>query len=136
MSNSRVSTDFEDYLPLSTTRLSDGHRQLNRVYQLEIDDIRYKIKEGFVTDFSSYPWYARLIVRFSKVDIAGVIHDWLYCKGEISRAEADEIWRQVARAGESHANALQAWLSWVGLRIGGWISWNKYRRGHGRSDCD
>ena len=134
--SSGVNSNFEGYLPLSTTRLSDGHRQLNRDYQLEIDDIRYRLKKGFVTDFSSYPWYARLIVRFSKVDIAGVIHDWLYCRGEMSRAEADEIWRQVAMAGTSHANPIQAWLSLLGLRIGGWVSWNKYRSGRGQSVCD
>ena len=134
--SSGVNTNFAEYLPLSTTRRPDGHRQLNREYQLEIDGVRYKIPKGFVTDFSSYPWYARLIVRFDKVDIAGVIHDWLYCKGEISRARADEIWRKVARAGARRANPLQAWLSWFGLRIGGWFSWRKYRQGRGRFACN
>ncbi len=131
-----ININFDEYKALSTTRLSDGHRQLNRDYSIEIDNVRYTVNEGFVTDFSSYPWYARLIVRFDKVDIAGVVHDWLYCKGEISRAHADRIWRQVAMAGSNHANPVQAWLSWLGLRIGGWVSWKKYRRGRGRSACD
>ncbi len=134
--SSNVNTKFDDYRPLSTSRLSDGHRKLNRDYKIEINGVCYEIKKGFVTDFSSYPWYARLIVRFSKVDIAGVVHDWLYCKGELNRKDADKIWRQVARTGSSRANPIQAWLSWLGLRIGGWLSWNKYRHGRGRSVCD
>lgn len=136
MSSSGVNINFDGYKPLSTTRRPDGHRELNRDYKIEIDDVFYTISKGFVTDFSSYPWYARLIVRFDKVDIAGVVHDWLYCKGELTRADADRIWRIVARAGKNHANFLQVWLSWIGLRIGGWVTWRMYRQGRGLFACD
>lgn len=134
MSKHGVNINFAAYQPLSTTRLYDGQRQLNRDYHIEVDGTRYTVKKGFKTDFSSYPWYARVIVRFDKVDVAGVVHDWLYCTGEVNRAQADKIWRQVAMAGQNHANALQAWLSWLGLRIGGWVSWQNYRR-EANSNC-
>jgi len=74
------------------------------------------------------PWYGRILVRWSKVDIAGVVHDWYYQTGATSRARADEIWRLVAMAGTYHANAIQAWIGWFALRVGGWIAWRRYRR--------
>jgi hypothetical protein len=67
-------------------------------------------------------------VRWSKVDIAGVVHDYLYVNGGVSRAYADELWRLVALAGEHHANRFQARICWLALRIGGGPPWNKYRK--------
>lgn len=130
-----VNLQREDFEPLSTTRLRNGMRELNRDFRIEIDKVLYTVPKGFNTDFSSYPWYSRVIVRFDKVDIAGVVHDYLYCRGEVTRTEADEIWRKLAMSGKHNANALQAWVSWLGLRIGGCISWNSYRRGEGHSNC-
>ncbi len=128
-----VNLQRKDFKPLSTTRLPNGMRELNREFRIEVDDVLHIVPKGFNTDFSSYPWFFRVIVRFDKVDIAGVVHDWLYYKGNLSRSEADIVWRKLAMAGEHHANALQAWLSWLGLRIGGWIIWNRYRKGKGSS---
>lgn len=79
---------------LRTERLSDGRRKLLRDLVVEIggaDPIT--IPAGFVTDFSSIPWFARALVRWSRVDIAGVVHDWLYTTSELSRRQADRLWR-------------------------------------------
>jgi hypothetical protein len=117
---------------LQTERLGNGHRKLLRTLTVKIDQEYITIPKNTKTDYSSIPWYGRVLVRWSKVDIAGVVHDWLYAEGKlanesISRTKADGIWRRVALAGEHHANFIQAWICWFFLRIGGWLAWNKCR---------
>jgi hypothetical protein len=114
---------------LQTERLENGRRSLLRALVVEVDGVRIEVPPGTDTDFSSIPWIARMLVKWSRVDIAGVVHDWLYRTGDLSRARADTIWRLVALAGEHHANWLQAWLGWLGLRAGGWWAWCRHRRG-------
>lgn len=73
--------------------------------------------------------------HWSRIDLAGVVHDALYAWGAwspggepISRREADRVWRLVARSGEHRATWLSAWRGWAGLRVGGWPTWWRYRR--------
>ena len=112
---------------LQTERQRDGRRRLLRDLVVDVAGQQITIPAGTLTDFSSIPWFGRILVRWSKVDIAGVIHDWLYQTAFISRARADKIWRLVAMAGEHHANAFQAWVGWFALRLGGWITWYRFR---------
>ncbi len=113
---------------MQTERREDGKRRLLRDLIVEIEGDRITIPANTVTDFSSIPWYGRILVRWSKVDIAGVVHDWYYQTGFTSRAQADAIWRILAMAGTHHANAIQAWIGWLALRVGGWIAWRRYRQ--------
>lgn len=126
--NEELAISWTEYLPLSTTRRWDGRRVLNRDFSLAVEGTIYTVDEGFVTDFSSYPFYSRILVRFDRVDVAGVIHDWIYYHGLTTRSEADRVWRIVAMAGYHGANPIQAWLSWVGLRLGGWLAWNAHKK--------
>ncbi len=112
---------------MQTERREDRKRRLLRDLIVEIEGDRITIPADTVTDFSSIPWYGRILVRWSKVDIAGVVHDWFYQTGATSRARADEIWRLMAMAGKHHANAVQAWIGWLALRLGGWLAWRRYR---------
>lgn len=114
--------------PLRTERLSDGRRRLLRALVVEVDGERIRIPAGAETDFSTIPAFGRVLVRWSKVDVAGVVHDWLYQTGGTTRARADAVWRLVALAGEHRANAFQAWTGWAGLRLGGWYVWDRYRQ--------
>lgn len=118
---------------LQTERMSNGKRKLLRTLELKICHQLFSIEKGFVTDYSSIPWFGRFVVHWSKVDIAGVIHDWLYKYGkvdgrEISRSYADWIWRKTALSGSHHANGVQAWICWFSLRVGGCCAWRKYRK--------
>ena len=113
--------------PLIVKRLPDGRRELLYSLVIEIDGVKFTVPSGTVTDYSSIPQPFAWLMRWSRVDIAGVVHDYLYQTGLLSRKEADHIWRQVARAGQTRANAVQAWLGYAGLRIGGWVTWNRYR---------
>ena len=114
--------------PLQTERMSNGKRKLLRELKLKAGEDIFLIEKDFETDFSSIPWFGRFVVRWSKVDIAGVVHDWLYVKGTTERKTADRIWRITARSGEHHANEFQAWICWLSLRIAGWYAWNRYRK--------
>ena len=117
--------------PLRTERLPNGNRNLIRNLLVELDDgTTIAVVNGFETDFSSIPRFARSFIDWSRVDIAGVVHDFLYwCpqKG-ISREQADTVWREMAGAGAHHANWFQRWLGWIGLRLGGWWAHRNARK--------
>lgn len=117
--------------PLETRRLSSGKRELLSDLIVEYEGVIYIIPAGFVTDYSSYPWFTRTLVRWSKTDIAGVFHDWLYKNGEVTRKFADQAWYDTAIAGQHSANKIQGRISWAVLRATAWYTWNKYRRQDG-----
>ena len=116
--------------PLQTERCSNGQRKLLRDLTVAVtvkdEGTEITVEKGFPTDFSSIPPFCRWVVRWSKVDLAGVVHDWLYADGPLARKPADEIWWQVARAGEHCANPCQAWLCWLALRCFGWRAWKRH----------
>lgn len=127
--------------PLQTERLPDGRRRLLRDLNLEIGGEPLCVPKGFVTDYSSWP---RCLPgpRFSRIDVAGVVHDALFWWGRwgaepdarpVSFVEANRTWHKVARAGqeESRAGWLSAWSGRIGLFLGSWPVWIKYRRQDG-----
>ena len=111
--------------PLQTERLSDGTRKLLRDLIIEVDGENFVVPKGFITDYSSIPTIFSWLVNWSKVDIAGVLHDYLYTVQRLPRKKSDDIWQKVAKAGNHSANLVQSWIGWAGLRIGGWVAWNK-----------
>ena len=122
---------------LRTERLRNGNRKLIRALVVKLEDgTTIRVPDGFETDFSSIPCWARPFLHWSRVDIAGVVHDFLYwCpQPNIDRKRADAVWREMAGAGERRANWVQRWLGWVGLWLCGWRAHNKARiaRGGGR----
>lgn len=107
---------------LMTMRLPSGRRKLLQTIcrKVKVDDDPMRelcVPAGFVTDYSSIPWFARFLVRWSKVDIAGVFHDYLYRERKYPRAFADAVWRVLAMQGAHSANPVQAWACWAALRL-------------------
>ena len=84
---------------LQTEQLADGRRRLLRDLVLEIDGRSLTIPSGFVTDYSSWPrWLPG--PRWSKIDTAGVAHDFLFktqaWSGRlVTYREANRIWYTV-----------------------------------------
>ncbi len=120
--------------PLRTERAKDGRRVLLRELVLDVHGLIITVPAGFVTDYSSVPGVLAGVVHWSRIDLAGVAHDWLYVTGQldgrpVTRAFADAMWREIALSGDHHANVFQAWGGWLVLRIGGWYVWGGYRRG-------
>ena len=115
---------------LQVEKRTDGRRRLLREIRVDVstnvDRSRIVcVPPDFVTDYSSLPWGTRWFMHWSRVDVAGVVHDYLYrCGADDSccytKAEADRIWRWVALAGNRRALLHQAWLGWLFLRLFGW----------------
>ena len=122
--------------PLQVKRCRNGNRELLCDLRVNVTGTCHAsceivVGEGFVTDFSSIPTPLQWVMRWSKVDVAGVVHDWLYREGRtqhLKRVCADEIWRLVALSGEHRANRVQAELGWLALRVTAWWHWGYYHR--------
>ena len=131
--------------PLRTKRLANGKRKLLGPIKVCVERAVHECNEpegdcpdpvevpkDFETDYSSIPWFGRWLIRWSKVDIAGVVHDYLYSRKsekrykDVTRSRADEIWCLIARSGKSRksrANWLQASICWMFLRAVSRIFW-------------
>lgn len=115
--------------PLRTDRLASGRRRLVRDFVIKVEGREFTVWKGTTSDFSSIPNFARWLVRWSKVDLAGVVHDALYHDGgPLTRGQADTVWRIVARSGRHRANWVQGWTCWLFLRLAGWAAWNSHKR--------
>lgn len=121
---------------LRVKRLSDGKRQILSGFHVKIIDkccVEEEVPIGanFKTDYSSLPFGLRWTMDWSRVDVAGVVHDWLYATNKahnMKRLQTDRIWRDIARSGDHRAYRWQAAAGWLALRIFGWITWNKYKK--------
>jgi hypothetical protein len=86
-----------------------------------------RVPRGFVTDLASIPrllW--NVLPPIGAYDAAAVVHDWLYRSGGCSRAEADRVLLEAMRA--CNVDALQRGAIYAGVRVGGWVTWGKYRK--------
>ena len=127
MPTSKVVQNFE----LKTKRLPNGDRTL--IGPLKVKGFRtalpnlqvptgdvsrgmISVDSGFITDFSSVPTPLHWVVRWSSVDIAGVVHDFLYRDTGCSRRIADDVWLELAQSGNTGVGRCRAWLCWAILR--------------------
>lgn len=123
--------------PLQTERMSSGSRKLLRDYIIKLEDCTFTIDAESETDFISLPSFGRWVIRWSKTDIAGVLHDALYHDALVTRREADWAWYVVARAGDdpkTRSNWLQAVICWTVLRLAGWVAHRSHARRRLRDD--
>lgn len=95
------------------------------------------IPEGFITDFASIPrglW--NVLPPTGGYGKAAVVHDYLYRGGYITtilgnvethnnptRAETDAILKEAMDV--SGVGRVTRWTIWAGVRVGGWLAWNK-----------
>lgn len=92
--------------------------------------VNFTVPKGFVCDGASIP---RVLWDWKPPDgthrAAALAHDWLYVNKGISpvvtRRECDEVFLELLRK----ASVDQAWLLWLGVRIGGWKVWNQPKVG-------
>ena len=131
--------------PLRTERCPDAKRKLLRGITVcvastacrekktgEVD--RISVPKGFITDYSSVPSIGRALIPWFQVDVAGVVHDYLYSSSStakyprVSRRDADEYWRRIACSGGDprvRLVAWKAWLCWLLLRAWSHRYWRK-----------
>lgn len=93
------------------------------------DATREETTPGFITNFASIPRVLRTRLNVNgKSRRPAVWHDDAYCSGRLTRADADEGFRRLLVA--EGMSETDAYVYWLGLRIGGWVPWNR-RRKHG-----
>ena len=88
------------------------------------------IRAGFVTDGASVPrglW--NVLPPFGRYSQAALLHDWLYYSGEYTRAAADRLFLDAMRS--CGVPLWKRWVMYSGVRMGGWVAWNRYRSGQG-----
>lgn len=86
----------------------------------------FSVPTGFKTDLASIPRALWSVVSpIGKYDAAAVLHDYLYQTGGVTRAEADATLNEAM--GVSGVGRWTRWTIYSGVRVGGWVVWNKYR---------
>ena len=109
---------------LRVEQISDDEWRLLRalVYQSDRLERVLIVPRGFVTDFASVP---RLPFVFwlagGKATKAAVVHDFLYRKSGVTRADADAVFAEAMKA--TGQAAWRRGLMWAGLRLGGWVAY-------------
>ena len=123
--------------PLQEEYLIDGRARLLRPLNLRINGWEFVCPEGLVYDGSSWP---RCLPgpRQSRIRVAGAVHDTAFQLGThgeggdpISFWQANELWYVVSRAGSdpgARASAFWARAGWLGLTIGSYWTWRRYRK--------
>lgn len=85
------------------------------------------VPAGFETDFASVPRFARwLIDGHSHTRKPAVLHDYLYNQAAGKRKDADLVFRKAMR--DTDTPAWKRELAYRAVRIGGWVSWARYRQ--------
>lgn len=103
----------------------NGHKfELIDYFPVFIDGVRVDIPAGFWTDLASTGIFSPLNASMK----AAITHDYLYYKQElyrkpITRAEADYIFY----LGMKTCKFKLAYIYYLGVRVGGWKVWNKYK---------
>ena len=118
--------------PLDIRALDDGKTfQVVNPFRYRIGDVKSKniitVPEGFKTDFASVPrilW--NILPPWGKYGKAAVLHDYLYYSGMFERKECDKIFLEAMK--ELGVGWIARKTIYSGVRIGGWIAWNKHRK--------
>jgi len=94
---------------------------------------------GFITDFASIPrMFWPVMLPTGLYGKAAVVHDWLYQEREVerhvghatllrlvTRLEADDVLKEAM--GVLSVRLWTIWTIYLGVRAGGWLTWNRYR---------
>jgi hypothetical protein len=87
-----------------------------------------EIPVGFITDFASIPvpWRNIISPTHAKLSRPAVLHDFSYAVGfRDSRLICDSLlWQGMVTEG---AHPIMREVVYAGVRIGGWVAWNRYR---------
>lgn len=84
--------------------------------------VKLTVPAGFITDLASLPRLVRPVLdRNGLSRRPAVLHDWLYCSKQGSRADADRLFRKALKA--EGMGRLARWSMYIGVRAGGWIYW-------------
>lgn len=119
--------------PIICEALPDGdnwkiHEPLIIDLGLPNNDDPMVIPKGFITDFGSIPWFIPDWVANpqGKAKRAFVMHDYLYRNQLFTQLVCDALLNEGMIA--DGVNWWQRFTVYRGLRLGGWVTWNKYSK--------
>lgn len=96
-----------------------------------LDDFNYReitVPSGFTFDGASIPLGLRWLFPHGGAKFAAAcLHDYCYQTGIVDRITSDKYFLEVML--ENGVNKWKAKAMYLGVRSGGWVTWNKYRRG-------
>lgn len=122
MSEFRTKLQFEDDGGLPFTLLSP------LIYQSDLLNRVITVPVQFKTDLASIPrLFWRVLPPFGRYDAAAVVHDYLYQHNGVTRAQADGVLDEAM--GVLGVSNWQRRIIYTGVRVGGWVPWNRYRSG-------
>ena len=108
-----------------------------------------EVPKGFISDGNSVPWiFTRMVPKFGRNTLAGIIHDYLYKTGKMMIADVDNplfgsvstpyatktVTRKLADEVRLHlcikcsVPKYQRILSYIALRLFGWSAWRVHRK--------
>lgn len=86
------------------------------------------IPAGFRCDLESVPAFCHWLPGFGKLGkgaVPGIIHDWLYRTGLVSRPVADAVYLEAMK--QRNVSGPVRWIKYLAVRAFGWIAWRKHR---------
>lgn len=91
--------------------------------------ITLAIDEGFEWDGASIPrvFWITIGSPYNPIFMtAGLIHDYLYRYQPVERKDADKVFHKILR--ENGVGRINAFRMYMGVRMGGFIPWNKHKK--------
>ena len=86
-----------------------------------------RVPKGFITDFASVPRiFWAILPPWDKYGKAAVLHDYLYHSRKFIRILCDVIFYEAMVV--LGVSRWKRWLLYLGVRIGGWIPFNRGRQ--------
>lgn len=114
--------------PCSLIPYRDGRFTLSaQLVALMGDGRKVTVPKGFVTDFASSNlgrW--DFLSRSASRSYASIVHDWLYFTGMVNRVQADRYFVEGLK--DEGCGWYDRMKAAAGLRMFGWIVWQRYRR--------
>lgn len=90
-------------------------------------EIRIEVPTGFLTDLASIPAPMRGVLNTNgRSRKPAVVHDYLYQSGKLARKAADRLFLTMLVA--EGVISIGRGLYYLGVRLGGWIPFNRYRK--------
>jgi len=89
------------------------------------------IPKGYRTDLASVPRIPGIYWRVGgKAVLPSIVHDWLYECGDpdLTRKSADKVFLEAMRNEDDPRWPTTRWAMYMGVRMGGWNAWRKYRK--------
>jgi hypothetical protein len=124
--NNKVEFDVIPVMPA----MKDWRLQVNVHYSGMIKGkaIHVEVPMGFITDFASIPLLLQPIVGkpTGRHGVAAVVHDYGYAHNRYDQETWDMIMLDIMKL--SGVGWLRRNTIYYGLRVGGFVAWNKYRR--------